>query len=81
MAKPFLFVLQIDGDMDNTPKEAIGEICSGIIKNVVESIERGIESVERGIEKGIEGIERGIESVEIGSNKGIDGEEEKDTGN
>ena len=68
--KPFLFVLQIEGDMDNTPKETIGEICSGIIKNVVESIERGIEN-----------IERGIESVEIGSNKGIDGEEEKDTGN
>ena len=69
MAKPFLFVLQIDGDMDNTPKETIGEIYSGIIKNVVESI----ESIERGIE--------GIESVEIGTNKRIDGEEEKDTGN
>ena len=59
--------------MDNTPKETIGEICSGIIKNVVESIERVIESIERGIE--------GIESVEIGTKKRIDGEEEKDTGN
>ena len=59
--------------MDNTPKETIGEICSGIIKNVAESIERGIESIERGIE--------GIENVEIGTNKRIDGEEEKDTGN
>ena len=70
--------------MDNTPKETIGEICSGIIKNVVESIERGIKSIERGIEKGMEGIEIGIESiesVEIDTNKRIDGEEEKDTGN
>ena len=71
--KPFLFVLQIHGDMDNTPKETIGEICSAIIKNVVERVERGI-----GIEKG---IGKSIESVEIGTNKRIDGEEEKDTGN
>ena len=35
----FLIVLQIDGDMDNTPKEIIDELCSGIIKEVVESIE------------------------------------------
>ena len=35
----FLIILQIDGNMDNTPKEIINEICSGIIKEVVESIE------------------------------------------
>ena len=35
----FGIVLQIDGDMDNTPKEIIDEICSGIIKDVVGSIE------------------------------------------
>ena len=39
--KPLLIALQIDGDMDNTPKEIIDEICSDIIKEVVEGIEIG----------------------------------------
>ena len=36
--KPLLIALQIDGDMDNTPKQIIDEICSGIIKEVVDGI-------------------------------------------
>ena len=36
--KPLLITLQIDRDMDNTPKEIIDEICSGIIKEVVDGI-------------------------------------------
>ena len=37
--EPFLILLQIDEKMDNTPKEIVDKICSGIIKEVVESIE------------------------------------------
>ena len=35
----FLILLQIDENMDNTPKEIVDKICSDIIKEVVESIE------------------------------------------
>ena len=35
----FLILLQIDENMDNTPKEIVDKICSGIIKDVVDSME------------------------------------------